>query len=85
MLFLLYSLCDLWSLPKTENLGYAFFHLLLNSTILLSFINSTPLTYFKSADDNHLFNVGLTVTVSSLAPCLIYLPFLNPHFMLTCK
>lgn len=75
-----------WSLPKLETLDSAFFHLPLNFTIPLSFIHSTPSTSFKSVDeDNHLFNVGLTVTVSSLAPCCVCLPFVNPHLTVICN
>lgn len=46
----------------------AFFYLPLNFTVPLNFISSTPSTSFKAVEDeNHLFDIGLTVMVSSLA------------------
>lgn len=68
---------SLWfmALARARNLRLCF----LNSTIPLSFISSTPSASFKPVDgDNHLFNVGATITVSSLASCFVYLSFLNP-------
>lgn len=78
LLFLLYSLCDLWFPLGLETLASCFL------SLPSEFHYSNPLTSFKSVDDyNDLFNVGPLVTVSSLAPCLVCMPFFKTHFTLT--